>query len=103
MTTPAPPSQVEKGPEEWTLPKRVTIGKALRADAPLSHLCTDPQASPPVDNDPHFIVHLPRGNMDVCFNINSRPGHILNLVSDSGKGTRRLSPPGASGSLTLLC
>ncbi|XP_056878996.1 inter-alpha-trypsin inhibitor heavy chain H2 [Takifugu flavidus] len=64
MTTPAPPSQAEKGPEEWTLPKRVTI----------------------VDNDPHFIVHLPRGNMDVCFNIDSKPGHILNLVSDSGTG-----------------
>lgn len=29
MTTPAPPSQVEKGPEEWTLPKRVTIGNVL--------------------------------------------------------------------------
>lgn len=27
MTTPAPPSQAEKGPEEWTLPKRVTIGR----------------------------------------------------------------------------
>uniref|UniRef100_A0A4W6D707 Inter-alpha-trypsin inhibitor heavy chain 2 n=1 Tax=Lates calcarifer TaxID=8187 RepID=A0A4W6D707_LATCA len=37
-----------------------------------------------VDNDPHFIVHLPGSNMDVCFNIDSKPGHILNLVSDSG-------------------
>lgn len=46
--------------------------------------------SPPVDNDPHFIIHLPRGNMDVCFNIDSKPGHILNLVSDSGTGTRLL-------------
>uniref|UniRef100_A0A4W6D7Q7 Inter-alpha-trypsin inhibitor heavy chain 2 n=1 Tax=Lates calcarifer TaxID=8187 RepID=A0A4W6D7Q7_LATCA len=25
-------------------------------------------------------------NMDVCFNIDSKPGHILNLVSDSGTG-----------------
>uniref|UniRef100_H3D523 Inter-alpha-trypsin inhibitor heavy chain 2 n=1 Tax=Tetraodon nigroviridis TaxID=99883 RepID=H3D523_TETNG len=64
MTTPAPPSQVEGGQVEQTLPGRVTI----------------------VDNDPHFIVHLPRGNMDVCFNVNSRPGDILNLVSDSGTG-----------------
>uniref|UniRef100_A0A4W6D8A4 Inter-alpha-trypsin inhibitor heavy chain 2 n=1 Tax=Lates calcarifer TaxID=8187 RepID=A0A4W6D8A4_LATCA len=39
-----------------------------------------------VDNDPHFIVHLPGSNMDVCFNIDSKPGHILNLVSDSGTG-----------------
>lgn len=29
VTTPAPPSQAEKGPEEWTLPKRVTIGNIL--------------------------------------------------------------------------
>uniref|UniRef100_A0A4W6D7J7 Inter-alpha-trypsin inhibitor heavy chain 2 n=1 Tax=Lates calcarifer TaxID=8187 RepID=A0A4W6D7J7_LATCA len=55
-------SGAEKGPEEWTLPQKVTL----------------------VDNDPHFIVHLPGSNMDVCFNIDSKPGHILNLVSDSG-------------------
>ncbi|XP_029350706.1 inter-alpha-trypsin inhibitor heavy chain H2 isoform X1 [Echeneis naucrates] len=64
MTTPAPPSPVAKGPEEWILPPKVTL----------------------VDNDPHFIVHLPGRNMDVCFNIDSKPGHILNLVSDSGTG-----------------
>lgn len=64
MTTPAPPSQAEKGPEEWTIPQQVNL----------------------VDNDPHFIIHLPRSNMDVCFNIDSKPGHILNLVSDSGTG-----------------
>uniref|UniRef100_A0A6Q2YTA1 Inter-alpha-trypsin inhibitor heavy chain 2 n=1 Tax=Esox lucius TaxID=8010 RepID=A0A6Q2YTA1_ESOLU len=39
-----------------------------------------------VDNDPHFIIHLPKNNMDVCFNIDSKPGHILNLVSDPGTG-----------------
>ncbi|XP_070784748.1 inter-alpha-trypsin inhibitor heavy chain H2 [Enoplosus armatus] len=64
MTTPAPPSQGRQGPEEWTLPQQVNL----------------------VDNDPHFIVHLPTSNMDVCFNIDSKPGHILNLVSDSGTG-----------------
>uniref|UniRef100_A0A669C6J1 Inter-alpha-trypsin inhibitor heavy chain 2 n=1 Tax=Oreochromis niloticus TaxID=8128 RepID=A0A669C6J1_ORENI len=45
-----------------------------------------PHASLPVDNDPHFIIHLPRSNMDICFNIDSKPGHILNLLSDSGTG-----------------
>ncbi|KPP75020.1 inter-alpha-trypsin inhibitor heavy chain H2-like [Scleropages formosus] len=35
-----------------------------------------------VENDPHFTVHLPKSHMDVCFNIDSEPGHILNLVSD---------------------
>uniref|UniRef100_A0A8C8D7I5 Inter-alpha-trypsin inhibitor heavy chain 2 n=1 Tax=Oncorhynchus tshawytscha TaxID=74940 RepID=A0A8C8D7I5_ONCTS len=39
-----------------------------------------------VCNDPHFIVHLPKSNMDICFNIDSEPGHILNLVSDPGAG-----------------
>ncbi|XP_077565620.1 inter-alpha-trypsin inhibitor heavy chain H2 isoform X2 [Stigmatopora nigra] len=63
-STPAPPSHAIKGPEEWALPGRVNL----------------------VDNDPHFIVHLPRSNMDVCFNIDSQPGHILNLVSDRGAG-----------------
>ncbi|KAK7891843.1 hypothetical protein WMY93_023806 [Mugilogobius chulae] len=52
------------GPEEWVLPQKVNL----------------------VDNDPHFIIHLPRHNMDVCFNIDSKPGHILNLLSDSGTG-----------------
>uniref|UniRef100_A0A8C2JG25 Inter-alpha-trypsin inhibitor heavy chain 2 n=1 Tax=Cyprinus carpio TaxID=7962 RepID=A0A8C2JG25_CYPCA len=39
-----------------------------------------------VDSDPHFIIHLPKSNMDICFNIDSRPGHILNLISDPGTG-----------------
>ncbi|KAM3858933.1 inter-alpha-trypsin inhibitor heavy chain H2 [Diretmus argenteus] len=59
ITTPAPP-QPAAGP----MPDRITI----------------------VENDPHFIIHLPRSNMDVCFNIDSEPGHILNLVSDRGAG-----------------
>uniref|UniRef100_A0A8C9THW5 Inter-alpha-trypsin inhibitor heavy chain 2 n=1 Tax=Scleropages formosus TaxID=113540 RepID=A0A8C9THW5_SCLFO len=37
-------------------------------------------------NDPHFTVHLPKSHMDVCFNIDSEPGHILNLVSDPESG-----------------
>uniref|UniRef100_A0A3P9PXX8 Inter-alpha-trypsin inhibitor heavy chain C-terminal domain-containing protein n=1 Tax=Poecilia reticulata TaxID=8081 RepID=A0A3P9PXX8_POERE len=40
----------------------------------------------PVDGDPHFIVRLPGSNMDICFNIDSKPGHILSLVSDTGTG-----------------
>ncbi|XP_037617091.1 inter-alpha-trypsin inhibitor heavy chain H2 isoform X2 [Sebastes umbrosus] len=64
MTTPAPEGMHATGHEEWTLPPQVNL----------------------VDNDPHFIVHLPTSNMDVCFNIDSTPGHILNLVTDSGTG-----------------
>ncbi|XP_037551824.1 inter-alpha-trypsin inhibitor heavy chain H2 [Nematolebias whitei] len=39
-----------------------------------------------VDDDPHFIIHLPGRDMDVCFNIDSKPGHILNVLSDAGTG-----------------
>uniref|UniRef100_A0A8C3QBV5 Inter-alpha-trypsin inhibitor heavy chain 2 n=1 Tax=Geospiza parvula TaxID=87175 RepID=A0A8C3QBV5_GEOPR len=39
-----------------------------------------------VDNDPHFIIHLPKSQRNICFNINSEPGKILNLVSDPGTG-----------------
>ncbi|KAJ8384548.1 hypothetical protein AAFF_G00200810 [Aldrovandia affinis] len=42
-----------------------------------------------VDNDPHFIFHLPKNKMDICFNIDSEPGHILNLVSDFSSLNRR--------------
>ncbi|XP_076015830.1 inter-alpha-trypsin inhibitor heavy chain H2 [Genypterus blacodes] len=66
FTTEAPPSQVE--------------GKRF------SSVVTLPQHVQIVDSDPHFIIHLPRSNMDVCFNIDSKPGHILNLVSDRGTG-----------------
>uniref|UniRef100_A0A7N8Y617 Inter-alpha-trypsin inhibitor heavy chain 2 n=1 Tax=Mastacembelus armatus TaxID=205130 RepID=A0A7N8Y617_9TELE len=64
---------------------------ATRLPAALLHVncrltCKNLSVSPPVDNDPHFIIHLPRSDMDVCFNIDSKPGHILNLVSDSGAG-----------------
>uniref|UniRef100_A0A8C7R0W0 Inter-alpha-trypsin inhibitor heavy chain 2 n=1 Tax=Oncorhynchus mykiss TaxID=8022 RepID=A0A8C7R0W0_ONCMY len=74
----------------------------LLADSPRDPkqgCCADSSQPPPlvmvvclcvfcvtVENDPHFIVHLPKNNMDVCFNIDSEPGHILNLVSDPGAG-----------------
>ncbi|XP_043417516.1 inter-alpha-trypsin inhibitor heavy chain H2 [Prionailurus bengalensis] len=49
------------------------------------------EATPPphvmrVENDPHFIIYLPRNEKNVCFNIDSAPGKILNLVSDPELG-----------------
>nr|XP_020736200.1 inter-alpha-trypsin inhibitor heavy chain H2 [Odocoileus virginianus texanus] len=35
-----------------------------------------------VENDPHFIIYLPKSQKNICFNIDSEPGKILNLVSD---------------------
>uniref|UniRef100_A0A8C3TE72 Inter-alpha-trypsin inhibitor heavy chain 2 n=1 Tax=Chelydra serpentina TaxID=8475 RepID=A0A8C3TE72_CHESE len=40
----------------------------------------------PVDNDPHFIIHLLKSQENICFNIDSEPGKILNLVSDPDSG-----------------
>uniref|UniRef100_A0A671Y1R9 Inter-alpha-trypsin inhibitor heavy chain 2 n=1 Tax=Sparus aurata TaxID=8175 RepID=A0A671Y1R9_SPAAU len=73
-------SGVAKGPEEWALPQQVNLGKTH------THTHTSLRVSHPVDNDPHFIIHLRRSDTNVCFNIDSKPGHILNLVSDSGTG-----------------
>ncbi|XP_053321379.1 inter-alpha-trypsin inhibitor heavy chain H2 [Spea bombifrons] len=39
-----------------------------------------------VDGDPHFIISLPVSQLDVCFNIDSQPGTMLNLVSDPELG-----------------
>uniref|UniRef100_A0A8C8D9L3 Inter-alpha-trypsin inhibitor heavy chain 2 n=1 Tax=Oncorhynchus tshawytscha TaxID=74940 RepID=A0A8C8D9L3_ONCTS len=61
-------------------PKQGCCALALSAARPLAPPTT------PLENDPHFIVHLPKSNMDICFNIDSEPGHILNLVSDPGAG-----------------
>ncbi|XP_075409518.1 inter-alpha-trypsin inhibitor heavy chain H2 [Tenrec ecaudatus] len=49
------------------------------------------EATPPphvnrVENDPHFIIYLPKSQTNICFNIDSEPGKILNLVSDSEAG-----------------
>ncbi|XP_007534786.1 inter-alpha-trypsin inhibitor heavy chain H2 [Erinaceus europaeus] len=39
-----------------------------------------------VDNDPHFIIYLPRSHQNICFNIDSEPGKILSLISDPESG-----------------
>nr|XP_008998149.3 inter-alpha-trypsin inhibitor heavy chain H2 isoform X2 [Callithrix jacchus] len=39
-----------------------------------------------VENDPHFIIYLPKSQKNICFNIDSEPGKILNLVSDPESG-----------------
>ncbi|XP_004635349.1 inter-alpha-trypsin inhibitor heavy chain H2 [Octodon degus] len=49
------------------------------------------EATPPshvirVENDPHFIIYLPKSQRNVCFNIDSEPGKILSLVSDPESG-----------------
>ncbi|CAM4509933.1 inter-alpha-trypsin inhibitor heavy chain H2 [Lepidochelys kempii] len=48
-------------------------------------ISSDPRITA-VDNDPHFIIHLLKSQENICFNIDSRPGKILNLVSDPDSG-----------------
>uniref|UniRef100_A0A673BAP1 Inter-alpha-trypsin inhibitor heavy chain H3 n=1 Tax=Sphaeramia orbicularis TaxID=375764 RepID=A0A673BAP1_9TELE len=39
-----------------------------------------------VDGDPHFLIELPDRDDALCFNINDKPGTILNLVKDPKSG-----------------
>ncbi|XP_043934858.1 inter-alpha-trypsin inhibitor heavy chain H3-like isoform X2 [Protopterus annectens] len=39
-----------------------------------------------VDSDPHFVIEVPSRNDIICFNINEKPGVILNLVRDPATG-----------------
>lgn len=41
------------------------------------------------DGDPHFLLELPERRDALCFNINDKPGTILNLVRDPQSGQHR--------------
>lgn len=47
---------------------------------------------PPVDTDPHFIIHVPRKEDTLCFNINGEPGVVLSLVQDPDTGMGDVTP-----------
>uniref|UniRef100_A0A672S3Z7 Inter-alpha-trypsin inhibitor heavy chain H2-like n=1 Tax=Sinocyclocheilus grahami TaxID=75366 RepID=A0A672S3Z7_SINGR len=74
--------------KQFILKYNISMAKALLKGYFLFCLCYLPHPFDfnVVDNDPHFIIHLPKSNMDICFNIDSKPGHILNLISDPGTG-----------------
>ncbi|KAK2832429.1 hypothetical protein Q7C36_015891 [Tachysurus vachellii] len=71
---------------ESTPPTGIPSWAVLSVTPGPSQVIGEKEAITSVENDPHFIVHLPQNNMDICFNIDSKPGHILNLVSDPGTG-----------------
>ncbi|XP_042086379.1 inter-alpha-trypsin inhibitor heavy chain H2 isoform X2 [Ovis aries] len=54
--------------------------RMLADSPPQDHSCCS------VENDPHFIIYLPKSQKNICFNIDSEPGKILNLVSDPELG-----------------
>ncbi|XP_048462354.1 inter-alpha-trypsin inhibitor heavy chain H3-like [Rhincodon typus] len=41
-----------------------------------------------VDGDPHFIIQRPKQQNAICFNLNGKPGSILNLVTDPQTGIK---------------
>uniref|UniRef100_A0A671VC37 Inter-alpha-trypsin inhibitor heavy chain H3 n=1 Tax=Sparus aurata TaxID=8175 RepID=A0A671VC37_SPAAU len=44
------------------------------------------RSSSNADGDPHFMIELPERDDALCFNINDKPGTILNLVRDPKSG-----------------
>ncbi|XP_075455532.1 inter-alpha-trypsin inhibitor heavy chain H2 [Ascaphus truei] len=49
---------------------------------PIAENLSEDNGVTAVDSDPHFIINLPKSQTDVCFNIDTQPGNILNLLSD---------------------
>nr|XP_021139871.1 inter-alpha-trypsin inhibitor heavy chain H2 [Columba livia] len=80
--TPNAPNNNNKGIPAWANVTAVPVSfMPEQRSPPVSSLSINR-----VDNDPHFIIHLPKSQRNICFNINSEPGKILNLVSDPGTG-----------------
>uniref|UniRef100_A0A8C8RI28 Inter-alpha-trypsin inhibitor heavy chain 2 n=1 Tax=Pelusios castaneus TaxID=367368 RepID=A0A8C8RI28_9SAUR len=64
-------------------PQRAEQSPAHPAPMPCQGPCPP---LPHFDNDPHFIIHLEKSQENICFNIDSEPGKILNLISDPDSG-----------------
>ncbi|NXY87022.1 ITIH3 inhibitor, partial [Alcedo cyanopectus] len=65
----------------------LTLFSLLSAAPQVSYLL----AAPPtwytsVDGDPHFIISVPQKKDAICFNINEKPGAVLNLINDPVTG-----------------
>ncbi|XP_073500561.1 inter-alpha-trypsin inhibitor heavy chain H3-like [Phyllobates terribilis] len=48
----------------------------------VSHQTVSYQPPVFVDSDPHFVINVPKQNDALCFNIQEKPGVILNLIED---------------------
>nr|XP_042134085.1 inter-alpha-trypsin inhibitor heavy chain H2 [Peromyscus maniculatus bairdii] len=69
----------------WASPSPTPVMAMLAVGAkPLES--TPPPHVNRVENDPHFIIYLPKSQKNICFNIDSEPGKILSLVSDPESG-----------------
>uniref|UniRef100_A0A452FV98 Inter-alpha-trypsin inhibitor heavy chain 2 n=1 Tax=Capra hircus TaxID=9925 RepID=A0A452FV98_CAPHI len=66
-------------PSPTPVPPLPAVGAQVLESTPPPHVMR-------VENDPHFIIYLPKSQKNICFNIDSEPGKILNLVSDPELG-----------------
>nr|XP_006130694.1 inter-alpha-trypsin inhibitor heavy chain H2 [Pelodiscus sinensis] len=78
------PNNLDKSIPSWAKPtptseRLLSARQAPTMSAIKQHINT-------VDNDPHFIIYLQKSQENICFNIDSEPGDILNLVSDPESG-----------------
>ncbi|XP_009987307.1 PREDICTED: inter-alpha-trypsin inhibitor heavy chain H3 [Tauraco erythrolophus] len=62
--------------------------KPIEAEAPQLLYLHKPQPTwyTSVDGDPHFIISVPQKEDAICFNINEKPGAVLNLINDPVTG-----------------
>uniref|UniRef100_A0A671VD09 Inter-alpha-trypsin inhibitor heavy chain H3 n=1 Tax=Sparus aurata TaxID=8175 RepID=A0A671VD09_SPAAU len=90
--------ETEDGPSGPLIADKLTEGKGNAAKSLLSvkltrtisinsleNCSTKPDESV-ADGDPHFMIELPERDDALCFNINDKPGTILNLVRDPKSG-----------------
>ncbi|XP_042535861.1 inter-alpha-trypsin inhibitor heavy chain H1 isoform X1 [Dipodomys spectabilis] len=84
---------IDKPPEdsqplEMVGPRRTFVLSASQPSPTSNSLISShlPNQVTGVDTDPHFIIHVPQKEDALCFNINEKPGAILNLVQDPDTG-----------------
>ncbi|XP_059184472.1 inter-alpha-trypsin inhibitor heavy chain H3-like [Centropristis striata] len=85
--------ETEDGPDSPLIADKLTEEQRQQAERMIHRYAAPPsyayQLPPPtyfVDGDPHFMIELPDRDNALCFNINDKPGTILNLVRDPKQG-----------------
>ncbi|XP_059185018.1 inter-alpha-trypsin inhibitor heavy chain H3-like [Centropristis striata] len=85
--------ETEDGPDSPLIADKLTEEQRQQAERMIYRYAAPPsyayQPPPPtyfVDGDPHFMIELPDRDDALCFNINDKPGTILNLVRDPKQG-----------------
>ncbi|XP_056380156.1 inter-alpha-trypsin inhibitor heavy chain H3-like isoform X2 [Hyla sarda] len=80
-------AQEEEGKQDMFIADKFVEGQSPYVPYPVAKLFY-PYQGPPnfVDSDPHFVINVPQMNDSLCFNIQEKPGMILNLIQDKKLG-----------------